>query len=58
MSPEDQIEPSREILLPQQVWETLNLTQQQTVLQAVISLCQHIIEMWYWEESNEQPSVR
>jgi hypothetical protein len=58
MSPEEQTESLRGTVPPQQVWETLNPTQQQIVLQAVVSLCQQIIEMWKQEQSHEQLSDR
>lgn len=58
MSLEEPTESSRGIVPPQQVWETLDPTQQQVVLQTVVCLCQQIIEMWKQEEDDEQFSTR
>jgi hypothetical protein len=58
MSTEEQTESLRGTVPPQQVWETLNPTQQQVVLQTVVILCQQIIEMWKQEDSDEQFSDR
>ena len=55
MSPKEQTEALRNTVPPQLVWETLNPTQQQVILQTVISLCQQIIEMWQQEVSDDQP---
>jgi TRAP-type C4-dicarboxylate transport system substrate-binding protein len=54
---EEPTESSRGTIPPQQVWETLDPTQQKMVLQAVVCLCQQIIEMWKQEENDEQHSA-
>lgn len=56
MIPEEQPKQSATAILPQQVWETLDLIHQQAVLQAVISLCQQIIEIWEQEASHDPAS--
>lgn len=54
MIPENVPQPSAAIL-PEQVWQTLNRIQQQTFLQAMIQLCQQMIETWEEEVKDEQP---
>jgi hypothetical protein len=58
MSTKEQAESLRGPVPPQQVWETLNPTQQQVILQTVVSLCQQIIETWQQEVSDDQHSDR
>ena len=53
---EQQPKPPAAAVLPQQVWETLDLIHQQAVLQALISLCQQILEIWEPEASHEPAS--
>jgi hypothetical protein len=45
-------------ILAQQVWETLNLSQQQAVLKTVVSLCQGMIEDQEQKARNEYPPDR
>jgi len=54
MIPENVPQPSAAIL-PEQVWQTLDRIQQQTFLQAMIRLCQQMIETWEEEVKDEQP---
>ena len=53
---EEQPQQPATAMLPPQVWETLDLIQQQAVLQVVISLCQQILEIWEPEVSHEPAS--
>jgi hypothetical protein len=42
---------------PQQVWETLQTTQQQSVLQVVVQLCHQIAQLWEREEASDEPHL-
>jgi hypothetical protein len=43
----------RGVVQPQTVWPTLNMKQQQLVLQTIVSICQQMVSQ-YQEENNDE----
>lgn len=54
MKSKEQIQEPVEKILPQQVWKTLDVVQQQAVLQTIVNLCQQIILIWEKGQTNDQ----
>ena len=46
-------EPTKTVIYPQRVWETLDVKQQMLVIQTIVNLCLQLIEVRNQEEKND-----
>lgn len=58
MKPQPISQPKSSATLPQQVWATLNPSQQKTVLQTLVQMCYQLINQQGQEKKDEPISER